>query len=44
MTTISKNAVIKIKQLMSKDNKDNYILRVGVKGGGCSGLVILWNL
>lgn len=39
MITVSDSAKNKILQLLTEDNKDNtYFLRVGVKGGGCSGL------
>jgi len=38
--TITKSANQQIKKLMSEDSSvtDNHFLRVGVKGGGCSGL------
>lgn len=38
--TITEKASIKIKELMSEDSKitPEHFLRVGVKGGGCSGL------
>ena len=38
--TINKSANQQIKKLMSEDSSvtDNHFLRVGVKGGGCSGL------
>lgn len=39
MITCSNKAQIKIKELMKAENlSDNHFLRVGVKGGGCSGL------
>jgi iron-sulfur cluster assembly protein len=39
MITISDKAKEKVIQIMSEENLDNsYFLRVGVKGGGCSGL------
>ncbi len=35
----TENAVVEIKRLMNEDNFDvNQKLRVGVKGGGCSGM------
>lgn len=42
MVTISEEAKIKIIELLKEDNKDinTHNLRVGVKGGGCSGLRI----
>lgn len=38
--TITEKASTRIKELMSEDSKvtPEYFLRVGVKGGGCSGL------
>lgn len=40
MITISDKAKEKVIQIMSEENLDNsYFLRVGVKGGGCSGRV-----
>ena len=39
MITITDNAKNKIKSLMKENNHDEtFFLRVGVKGGGCSGL------
>ena len=37
MLQLTDNAVTKVKQLMSAEDKDGYGLRVAVKGGGCSG-------
>ena len=39
MIQVTKSARVKAIQLMSEDGKDGYFIRVGVKGGGCSGLV-----
>ncbi len=39
MIKVTKSARAKAIQLMSEDGKDGYFIRVGVKGGGCSGLV-----
>ena len=39
MIKITESAKSKAIQLMSEDNKDGYFIRVGVKGGGCSGLM-----
>lgn len=39
MVTVSNSAKEKIKELLENEMKDDsYFLRVGVKGGGCSGL------
>jgi iron-sulfur cluster assembly protein len=39
MISISETAKIKIEELIKKDSLDDtFFLRVGVKGGGCSGL------
>lgn len=35
---LTKEAVAEAKRMMAKENKSNVGLRVGVKGGGCSGL------
>ena len=37
MLSVTDRAVVKVKQLMSAENKDGYGLRVAVEGGGCSG-------
>lgn len=39
MITVTDNAKQKALQLMSEDNKDGFFIRVGVEGGGCSGLM-----
>ncbi len=36
--TLSEAAVKQVKQLMAAQNLENVFLRMGVKGGGCSGL------
>lgn len=36
--TVSNAAVAQLKKLIAKDGRDGVFLRVGVKGGGCSGL------
>ncbi len=36
--TLTAAAAERVKQLMEKQNNPNLFLRVGVKGGGCSGL------
>jgi iron-sulfur cluster assembly protein len=36
---LSRNAIVELRQLMGEDGFNNeQVLRVGVKGGGCSGL------
>ena len=37
MLQVTDRAVDKVKQLMLRENKDGYGLRVAVQGGGCSG-------
>jgi len=39
MIKVSENAKNKAIQLMAEDGKPNAFIRVGVKGGGCSGLM-----
>lgn len=39
MITVTDSAKQKAIQLMSEDGKDNCFIRVGVQGGGCSGLM-----
>lgn len=39
MIEVTDNAKKQAIHLMSQDNKDGYFIRVGVKGGGCSGLM-----
>jgi iron-sulfur cluster assembly protein len=36
--TVSEAAIKQVKQLMASQNLANVVLRMGVKGGGCSGL------
>ncbi|WP_100405300.1 HesB/IscA family protein [Bacillus solitudinis] len=38
MLTITDAAVNHIREMMKAEGEDNLLLRVGVKGGGCSGL------
>jgi iron-sulfur cluster assembly protein len=38
MVIVSEKAANKIKEILEEENKPGYGLRVGVKGGGCSGL------
>jgi iron-sulfur cluster assembly accessory protein len=37
MLQLTDAAVAKVRQLMHKENKDGFALRVAVRGGGCSG-------
>lgn len=39
MINVTENAKNKAIQLMAEDNKPGHFIRVGVKGGGCSGLM-----
>ena len=39
MIKITENAKKKALELMSEDGKSGFFIRVGVKGGGCSGLM-----
>ena len=36
--TATKGAVNRLKTVMKSDGKDNYLLRMSVEGGGCSGM------
>ena len=39
MIQVTENAKNRALSLMEEDNKINFFIRVGVKGGGCSGLM-----
>ena len=39
MIQVAENAKNRALSLMEEDNKINFFIRVGVKGGGCSGLM-----
>lgn len=39
MINITENAINQAISLMKEDNKSGHFIRVGVKGGGCSGLM-----
>lgn len=39
MITVTESAKKQAKRLMEDDGKDGYFIRVGVQGGGCSGLM-----
>jgi iron-sulfur cluster assembly protein len=36
--TVTERAVAQVKRLLAKDGREGAFLRLGVKGGGCSGL------
>jgi iron-sulfur cluster assembly accessory protein len=36
--TVTKNAVNQLKTVMKADKKEDYLLRMSVEGGGCSGM------
>ena len=38
MVTLTPSAITEVKRLMTQQNQPNLALRLGVKGGGCSGL------
>ena len=38
MITLTPSAAEQVKQLIEKENKPNLALRIGIKGGGCSGM------
>lgn len=42
--TISEKAITQLKRLLAKDGRPEAFLRVGVKGGGCSGLEYVMKL
>lgn len=42
--SLTPSAVAQVRYLMRKQGKENLCLRVGVKGGGCSGLSYVMNL
>jgi iron-sulfur cluster assembly protein len=37
MITLTDNAAAKVREIMAKEKKDDWKLRMGVSGGGCSG-------
>ena|ERR1051326_6729502 len=41
---ISAGALARVKQLVAKDGREDVFLRLGVKGGGCSGLEYVMKL
>jgi iron-sulfur cluster assembly protein len=42
--TLSDRAIAQIRRLIAKDGREGVFLRIGVKGGGCSGLEYLTKL
>lgn len=42
--TLTDRAVAQVKRLLAKDGRPNAFLRLGVKGGGCSGMEYLMRL
>jgi len=42
--TLSEKATTQVKKLLTKDGRSEAFLRVGVKGGGCSGLEYVMKL
>ncbi|MFA8437424.1 HesB/IscA family protein [Pueribacillus sp. YX66] len=38
IVTLTDSAASRIKEMMAEQNKENAFLRVGIKGGGCTGL------
>lgn len=44
MITISESAISKIKDIITEENNPNIKLRVGVQGGGCSGMQYFFTL
>ena len=44
MITVSDNAVVKIKDILSAEQKSDGFIRVGIKGGGCSGFTYLLDI
>lgn len=44
MLNVSTTAVGKIKQILTEEKKEGWALRIGIKGGGCSGFTYALNL
>jgi iron-sulfur cluster assembly protein len=42
--SVTENAINQLKRLVAKDGREGVFLRLGVKGGGCSGLEYLMKL
>jgi iron-sulfur cluster assembly protein len=43
MIVITEKAASKVKELLHNENKEDHALRVGIKGGGCSGFTYTLN-
>ena len=41
MISVSEGAAVKVREIQEQNDLDGYGLRVGVRGGGCSGLTYL---
>lgn len=39
MITLTESAIKEIKELLVRENKEDHFIRVGIKGGGCSGFM-----
>ena len=44
MISLTSNAAAEVKRLLDKESKEGTSLRLGVKGGGCSGLSYTMNM
>jgi len=44
MISVSDKAVEKIRQILTEEKKEDWALRIGVKGGGCSGFTYALNI
>ena len=44
MITLTPNAIAEVKRLMTQQNQPHLALRIGVKGGGCSGFSYVMGL
>ena len=44
MISVSDNAVVKIKDILDSEQKSDGFIRVGIKGGGCSGFTYLLDI
>lgn len=44
MITVTQSAMQEVRRLIEREQKSNVGLRVGVKGGGCSGMTYVVNL
>jgi len=44
MITLTDNAATKVREILDNENKEDSALRLGVKGGGCSGFSYTLNI